>query len=265
MHSLTRYFFEYLLRAEQRASWRQYSSGQDRHAVPRSKVPPAPHWVHPFPEYLPCQNTKILDFLLSPRLALTPSPAGVSCQCCNYVGLHMRLFPGSPCWTSLMLTFQMPAPTLSVVVRRPHALHAWLEPPLSQSIPWGALVTIPHSLTVTGLTSLRGNKPKLITSMETIKGTLALFIHLFWSWDSPYVLWLMLKCFECALPWAVSPDSPATCFFPWGVSSSLDHLPVLLKYLSEVGEVTWERSNGGVTWTSFLSSEGIKKGREIIE
>lgn len=46
----------------------------------------------------------------------------------------------------------------------------------------------PSFLTTTGLTSLSGNKPTLIISMETVKGTLALLIHLSRSWDSPYVL-----------------------------------------------------------------------------
>lgn len=109
--------------------------------------------------------------------------------------------------------------------------------------PFGCFSDNPLFLTMTGLTSLRGNKPKLNAWMETIKGTLASFIHLFWSWDSPYVLWLTLKCLECALPWAVSPDSLATCFFPWGVSNSLDHLPYLLKYfwvwISYLGKAKW--------------------------
>lgn len=76
----------------------------------------------------------------------------------------------------------------------------------------------------------------------------------------------MLKSLACPPPWeSVSPDSLATCFFPWGGSNSLDRLSHLLEYFSEVGQATWERPKGGVTQTSFLSSEDMKTLRPVIE
>ena len=160
-------------------------------------------------------RTEVLCHLVqpaSPASAVTTwisMPTAPRLQACPPVGLH-------PCWLSHPLVVSgSRSPLLEVV----YSLPLW------QSSLLDALVMISHSLPWQASPACCRNKPTLITSMETIKGTLALFIHLVWSWDSP------VSCDSCWMPWVCSSlgsQFPLIhwphAFSPLGISNSLDHL-----------------------------------------